>query len=166
MKKSLVVLLVLGLVFGSLLGTAEAKKKKKKVKVPVRVERTVEITYNGPNIGVSSPAATGGLCQLDTTSPGDCVETPTSAEDMYVKIEIQDASGQSVAGSISQGDTDGDGVSDIYGQFCGSTGDTPLALTAPGAPLRVTVYSGTCADGSTPSVMTTGKIIITFSNLP
>ena len=166
MRKSIIGLLVLGLIFGSLIGSAEAKKKKKKVPAPVKIERVVTINYNGPNIGVSSPAATGGVCQLDTNSPGDCIETPTTPDDMYVKIEVTDASGQKVAGSISQGDTDGDGVSDIYGQFCGSTGDTALALTAPGAPLRVTAYAGVCSDGSTASVMTTGTIKITFSNLP
>ena len=166
MKRTLIVLMVLGLVFGSLIGSAEAKKKKKKpVQTPVRVERVVEITYNGPNIGISSPAVSGGICQLDTTSPGACVETPTTADDVYAKIEIVDAAGQKVAGSVSQGDTDGDGVSDIYGQFCGATAE-PLALTAPGAPLRVTAYNGVCADGSTASVMTTGTIKITFSNLP
>jgi hypothetical protein len=166
MKKSIVMLLVLGLIFGSLVGAADAKKKKKVKKPVARIERTVSINYTGPNFGVSSPAATGGICQLDTASPGDCLETPTTPDDVYVKIEIKDASGQAVAGSISQGDTDGDGVSDIYGQFCGSTGDTPLALTAPGAPLRVTAYAGTCSDGSTASVMTSGTINITFSNLP
>jgi hypothetical protein len=165
MKRSITLLLVLGLIVGSLVGTAEAKKKKKKVKAPVRVERKVEINYSGPNIGVSSPAATGGVCQLSTDEPGACIETPTGAEDLYVKIVVTDASGQKVAGSISQGDTDGDGVSNIYGQFCGET-PAALPLAAPGVPLRVTAYSGTCADGSTPSVMTTGIITVTFSNLP
>jgi hypothetical protein len=131
----------------------------------VRVERTVEIKYNAPNVGVSSPAATGGICQLSTDEPGACVETPTGAEDLYVKITVTDASGQKVAGSISQGDTDGDGVSNIYGQFCGETPEA-LPLAAPGVPLRVTAYAGTCADGSTPSIMTNGTIKITFSNMP
>jgi hypothetical protein len=161
-KRSLTMLLVLGLIVGSLVGTAEAKKKKKKVK---RIERVVEITYNGPNAGVSTPAATGGVCQLSTDEPGACIETPTSTKDRYVKITVTDASGQAVAGSISQGDTDGDGVSNIYGQFCGET-PAALPLAAPGVPLRVTAYAGTCADGSTPSVMTTGTITLTFSNLP
>lgn len=167
MKKSLISLLVLGLLAGSLVGTAEAKKKHKKPPAPARVERVVEVKYQMPPIGVSGPSQVGaaGICPLDLDNPGNCVETPTTGDDMFVKVEVDDAAGQKVAGFLSQGDTNGDGVSDGYGTFCGSSAD-PIPVAAPGVPLRVSFYAGVCDDNATPSLPTTGTIKLTFSNLP
>ncbi len=163
MKKSVVVLLILSLVAAFAVAPAQAGKKKKKKK-PVRVERVVEINYDHPGIGV---APVGGY---PAGFPGSIVEgstnIPTSANDQYIKIEVVDASGQKVWGFISQGDLNGDGApTDGYAEFCGAHEETqPLA--APGTPIvGIYAYSGACEDG-TPSVMTTGTIKITFSNMP
>ena len=154
MKKSLVIFLVLGLAALLAAVPAQAKKKTK------RIERVVEINYDRPGIGV---APAGGY---PTGFPEAATEIPTSTQDRYIKIEIEDASGGSVWGFISQGDLDGNGVNDDgYANFCGSQEESqPVA--APGTPiLGIYAYAGACDDG-TPSTMTTGTIKVTFSNMP
>ena len=163
MKKTLMVALALSLVAGALAMPAQAKKKKKK---PVRVEQIVEIPYQGGNAGVATPAYTGGACLVDPTQPFSCKSAiPESIDFKYVKVEVADASGQKAGGFISQGDTDGDGISDGYGQFCGGHAE-PVEMTAPGSPVDISLYAGVCSDASGPSVVTTGTITVTFSNLP
>jgi hypothetical protein len=165
MKRILVLLMVLGLVFGSI-AAAEAGKKKKKPKAPrtpVKVERVVEVAYDHPGIGATAAGRGGGY---PVTFP-DPMDIPVTAEEQYIKVEIVDASGQKVAGSIGQGDVDGNGINDdLYGVFCGAHPE-PIPLAAPGMPIiGIYAYSGTCEDGTTPSVMTSGTIKITLSNMP
>ena len=164
MKKALIFALVIGLIAGAMAAPATAKKKKKKK--PVKIERVVDIAYSAPGAGVSGPAGTasGGICPLADPTTQQCIEVPLEAGDKYIKVEITDASGQNVAGYISQGDTDGDGISDLYGEFCGAHPE-PIALTSSAAPVRISFYNGVCADNS-PAIATTGTIKVTFSNLP
>lgn len=165
MKRILVLLMIAGLIAGSV-ATAEAKKKKKKNSAPVRMEEVVEIPYTGSNIGVASPAATGGTCLIDQTLPFHCLSAvPSFVEASFIKIEVADATGQKAGGFISQGDVDGDGISDGYGQFCGAHPE-PLAMATPGAPVDISLYMGICSDASGPSIATTGTITVTFSNMP
>ena len=164
MKRILVLMMVLGLVFGSIAAADAGKKKKKKAPpAPVKVERVVEVTYDHPGIGATAAGLGGGY----PVSFPDPMDIPVTADELYVKVEIIDASGQKVAGSIGQGDVDGNGVNDdLYGQFCGSH-EEPIPLAAPGSPIiGIYAFNGTCADGSTPSVMTSGTIKITLSNMP
>ena len=165
MKRSLIMFMILGLVLGSV-ATAEAGKKKKKSAAPVRVEKVVEAPYTGGNIGVATPAASGGACFVDPTMPFSCISIiPPGVEYTYVKIEVKDATGLTAGGFVSQNDNDGDGLADGYGEFCGAHAE-PIALETAGAPLGVSLYPGMCADASSPSVVTTGTIIATFSNMP
>lgn len=165
MKKTLSVLVMIGLLAATMAVPAEAgKKKKKKVApVPVKVERVVEVAYDHPGIGA---APVGGY---PAGFPAAATEIATGPEDKYFKVEVLDASGQKVWGFISQGDLDGNGVNDDgYGDFCGSH-DAPQPVAAPGTPiLGIYAYSGTCGPdyGGTPSVMTQGTIKVTFSNMP
>ena len=161
MKKTLVVALALSLVAGALAMPATAKKKKKK---PVRVERVVELEYSAPGIGATVAGAGGGICPFADPTTQECIEVPLQMGETHVKVEITDAAGQKVAGSLSQGDTDGDGVGNLYGQFCGAH-EEPVEMLSPSVPLRVSFYNGTCADG-TPAPVTTGSITVTFSNMP
>lgn len=161
MKRLISVALMVGLVAASMVVPAEAKKKKKKA---ARVERVVEVPYTGGGLGVASPAASGGFCRFSDPAALECDEIPTTVTDRYVKIELKDASGLKQAGFISQGDVDGDGIGDLFGDFCGAHTE-PVELLSPGANLRVSFYNGTCMDG-TPSVVTTGVIVATFSNMP
>jgi hypothetical protein len=144
---------------------ATAKKKKKK-KPPVRVERVVDISYSAPGAGVSGPAGTasGGICPFADPTTQQCIEVPLEPGDKYIKVEITDTSGQNVAGYISQGDTDGDGIGNLYGDFCGGHEEF-IPLESPSAPVRISFYNGVCADNS-PAIATTGTITVTFSNLP
>lgn len=106
------------------------------------------------------------MCFLDPTLPFACINIiPPGAEYTYVKIEVKDATGLSAGGFISQQDTDGDGLNDGYGEFCGAH-EAAVALEIPGALLGVSLYPGFCSDASGPSIVTTGTIVATFSNMP
>lgn len=165
MRRAVVCLLILGLVFGSALSATAGKKDKKKKKNK-RVEKVVKAEYQGGGLGVTSPAATGGFCLVDQSLPFHCIDIANPGRKFkFVKVEVKDATGVTTGGFVSQGDTDGDGISDGYGEFCGSH-PKPIKLAARGAPLGVSIYNGVCSDASGPSVATTGTIIATFSNKP
>ena len=160
MKKALIFALVIGLIAGSMAAPATAKKKKKKK--PVKVERVVEVDYQGPGVGVTSPGGSVGYCYQFPVSD-TCLTMIPEAGEKYIKIEVTDASGTAIAGFISQGDLDGDGLGDLYGEFCGAHAE-PIQLEVPGGAFDLSLYDGVCGTG--PSVMTTGTIKVTFSNLP
>jgi len=160
MKKSIVVLLILGLVASFAVAPAQAKKKKKK-KQPVRVERVVEFQYQMPGIGL---AGVGGFCPFADPTALECIEFPLQAGEAFVKVEISDATGGKVAGYVSQGDTDGDGIGDLYGDFC-TAHPEPIEMLSQSNPLRVSFYPGATPECA-PSTPTTGTITVTFSNLP
>ena len=160
MRKTVVTILAVGLVAGALLApAAEAGKRKKKKSKP----RVVSAAYQTPAIGVATPAVSGGASICPNDPNIGCVEFPTTRKDRYVKIEVTDASGQEAGGYVSQGDTNGDGVGDLFGDFCGGH-SAPISIT-PGRPLKVSLYAGTCADGS-PSIVTSGTVKATFTKKP
>jgi hypothetical protein len=161
MKKAIVVAISMGLLAGALVGPADAKKKKPRVK---KVERVVEVEYTGPGVGVVTPNASGGACPFKDVTTQECIEIPLELGEAYVKIEMADASGQKVAGYISQGDTSGDGIADGFAEFCGGHAE-PVQLISTSVPVRVSFYNGATAECA-PSVATTGTITATFSNLP
>ena len=158
MKRSVVLLLVIGLLAGALTVPAEAAKKKKKKKKAQRVERVVEVDYQAPAIGISPPGT--GVCLRPTNSCGDIV---IGAGELYAKVEITDATGTPVAFSLGQ-DTDPDtvGTEHDLGQFCGTTGDDPVALE-PGFAIVVFPWALGPACGA---VATQGTVKATLSNLP
>ncbi|HEY7874728.1 MAG TPA: hypothetical protein VIG64_06360 [Actinomycetota bacterium] len=153
MKKSIVVLLVLGLIMGALVGGAEAKKKKKKKPpVPTKITRVVEFEYTCPCVGqYQFGSATG------TNLGGGPIAT--GAEDLYITGEAVDASGQPVAVDINQ-DTDGDGFNDAVGSFCGKS-EAPIAIT-PGLEIRVFVGNPEICPGAAAG----GTIKFELSNMP
>ncbi|HWL66155.1 MAG TPA: hypothetical protein VNP73_09300 [Actinomycetota bacterium] len=164
MKKTLAVALMIGLIAASFAVPAEAgKKKKKKAPAPApvaRVERVVELTYEHPSLAV---APVGGF---PTNFPEGGTEIPLGPDDLFIKVEVTDASGQKVSGFIGQGDIDGNGVNDDgYGQFCGAH-PAPIQVAAPGQTIiGIYLANGVCED-ATPSIMTTGSIKVTLSNMP
>ncbi|MEA2432830.1 MAG: hypothetical protein QOG54_287 [Actinomycetota bacterium] len=158
MKRALVLALVVGLLAGMMFGPAEAKKKP--------YVEVLELAYQGGSVGASTPAASGGTCLVDPTSPFHCVEAiPSSVQAKYIKVEVIDATGQKAGGYLSQGDTDGDGFGNLYGDFCGGH-EAPVPMEAKGAPVGISLYAGVCSDGSGPSIVTTGTVKVTFSSLP
>jgi hypothetical protein len=162
MKKSLVVLLVLGLLMGALVGAADAKKKKKKPVVPVKVTREATLDYQCP-CGPSAGGQAVGFWAVDGTLGGGPV--PSGADENYVSVHVQDAGGGPVFVRLGQ-DVDGDLQSETQiGDVCGKS-DTPLAIPNPGVDVSIFVYDGFCPDGSTPSQATSGTVHLTFSNIP
>lgn len=154
MRKTIMLVLMVGLIAGAFMApSADAKKKKPK-------PRVVTDPYDAPSIGVIVPVGGGGISSCSDGNNIGCAEFPTTAKDKFVKIEVTDQSGQKAGGYVSQGDTTGDGVGDLFGDFCGAHA-APVAIT-PGVPLKVSLYNGTCADGS-PSTVTTGTIKATFT---
>lgn len=163
MRKTIAVALALGLLVGAFVGTAEAGKKKKK-KAPVRIEEVIELAYTGGDAGVTTPGPSASGC-LNGADAFACKQIiPTQPGMTYIKIEVQDASGQKVGGFISQQDADGDTFGDGFGNFCGAHPE-PIPLELASAPVDLSMTAGTCTDGS-PSVVTSGKVIATFSNMP
>lgn len=154
MRKHLVLLLVLGMLFGSI-ASAEAGKKKKK---PKKVTREVQGSYDTPALIVA------GACSQ--TGAIGCVAIVTGPTEKFLSAEITDGHGQPVYVSV-QADTNGDQQDDaIYGNFCGKT-DEPIAVD-PGTELHLWV--GAQADpgivGCVPGFGTSGTIDATLSNMP
>lgn len=157
MKKSVILVLVLGLIAGSFAAPAMAKKKKKKK--PARVERVVETAYELGALGVGEPLGTGA-CLAATNS---CGRAATGPDEKFVTVEITDATGLPVSFSLGQ-DTDPAelGTEHDLGEFCGTTGDEPIEIV-PGAEILVFPWTvgPACA-----SVATSGTVAFTISNLP
>ena len=157
MKRILIVALITGLVGAGLTAVpAQAKKKKK----PVRVERVVEIDYSCP-CGINPVLG----FKLDTFT-GENIggsTIPITGDDLYFTGVAEDAAGQNVYVEFSQ-DTNGDGLNDTVGSFCGETPE-PQEVSQAEAELRMFIYSGTCADNS-PAFASQGTITLTFSNMP
>ncbi len=155
MRRTLTVLLIFGLVAGALVAPAEAAKKKKK---PKRIERTVEGTYDSPNLVVlGSCPQSGGV---------GCVGFVTTPKDAFVAAEVTDQHGQPVFTEIWI-DSDGDGSDDeMIASFCGAT-DEAIAIPA-GAEVHFWVGWAANPDlaGCVPAIATSGSVKATFSNLP
>ena len=164
MKKAITVALTIGLVAASLAMPAEAAKVKKKKPVK-KVTRVVEIPYTGGGVGVSTPGPSGGVCPFTEPGSAECIEIAPAPNERYISIEIKDALPTTVAGFISQGDVDGDGINDLYGDFCGAHTE-PVELQGGAALVRVSFYPGVCSNAGGVSLPTTGTIVATFSNLP
>src|SRR5687768_15511717 len=96
MRKSLHLLLILGLLVGALLAPAEAAKKKKKV------TRKVEAAYQLPGFG--TPTASVGC----SPALGSCGNFAIGSTEKYAKITLTDASGTPVAFSVAQDTEPGD----------------------------------------------------------
>jgi hypothetical protein len=156
MKRILILMMIFGLVLGSI-ATADAKKKKKPA-AAAKVERVVDGAYDAPSLLVVGTCAQTGAV--------GCVSIVTGAEEAFAQAEVTDQTGQPVFVS-AQADTDGDSNDDlIIGSFCGKT-ETPLQF--PGG-TEVHFWIGVTPDpaiaGCAPGAGTTGTIKVTLSNLP
>lgn len=112
MRKTLITLLIGGLIAGAFLAVpADAKKKKKKY------VRKDSYAYSVPAFG---QADIGGTCP-DQPELNGCAQFPTTRKDRFVKLSIKDASGTTVLGTVSHPDSNGDGFVESLGYFCGSS---------------------------------------------
>jgi hypothetical protein len=152
MKRSIVTLLVLGLIFGALVGAAEAKKKKAK-------PRVIEYHYQVPSPAVSGVA---GFCLAGNGVETGCNEIATSTREAYASVAVTDASGQPTNWYLAQDtDTSNTGL-EIFASGCGETA-APVPIT-PGLALRVQVAAVGGPD--CPGVATTGDVTVTLSAKP
>ena len=155
MKRSLVLFMIIGLVFGSI-ATAEAGKKKTK-----KVSRTVELTYAAPGFGTTT-ASVGCSPAL-----GSCGEVPTGSTDRFLKITVTDATGTPTAFTVAQDTEPGDTTNNIettIGDFCGTTGEEAIAIE-PG--FEITIFPWVWGDAVCPTGFgTTGTMTVELSNLP
>jgi hypothetical protein len=116
MRKTITVLLALGLILGAFMApAADAKKKKKK---PYKRVATHE--YQVPALGAGD---VGGSCPNATNS---CAHFPTTAKDKYIQVTIEDQSGMAVYGTVSHPDQNGDGFVESLGSFCGESGKVAI----------------------------------------
>ena len=157
MRKAITTVLMGALIVGALLSpAAEAGKRVKK--------RKATGTYSTGAIGTGD---TGGFC-LNGEVPS-CVRFSTKPTEKFVKLTIKDASGTSVAASVSHPDQDGDGFSEPIADICGKS--KKLAIT-PGAEVIVFPWTGPStgaleALGGSPQctgVATTGTVTAIFTN--
>lgn len=157
MRKALSVMVMIGLLVGSLAMPAEAgKKKKKKPPAPVKVERVVEVRYEASAIGGADTPA------IYPTGPIFPVNFVAGPGEVFAKVEIIDDFSPNASAGFSY-DSDGDGLNDAGFDVCGSTPE-PVEVI-PGTQYNIFPYllpSTTCTDG----VATSGTIKITLSNLP
>ena len=149
MKKSMVVIVVLGLL-AAFMVAPEASAAKKKAK-----PRVFEGTYTCP-CGINV-AGQGPAWRLGSGEGG--FQVPVLSNEKSISVELTDDSGTPVYFEITQ-DVDGDGT--LYehaaGSGCGKT-EEPVALE-PGAPVVVFVQSGTCGTGAGLATGGTFKTII------
>lgn len=147
MKRILILMMVMGLVFGSI-AVADAKKKKKKASAPY--VRVLEGTYDNPAPGI------GGVVTLN--GAGGTMEVPTASNESYMSVEIIDDSGQNAYFGIAADGT-------IIGGGCGKT-EAPFAIT-PGVAHNITVTMGPGLEApSCVGIATSGTIKVTLTEVP
>ena len=152
MKKTLVLFLVLGLIFGAV-ATAEAGKKKKKV------TREVEGSYDAPPLILAGTCAQSGAI--------GCVSFPTGPGEKYLTASVTDTHGQPVYVSVqAQMDPASTGDDTVFGTFCGETSE---AIEVPSG-VELHLWVGVSPDpgiaGCVPGQATSGTVSATLSNLP
>lgn len=152
MKRTIVLLLVLGLVAGALAVPAAAGKKKKKSKKPKKIERSVTVPYDTPAVG--SPGV-GGVSTLTGIA--------NSPEEVYLSVSQTDDVSPLPFVRVSW-DTDGDGTNDTGVTVCGGTTEEPIEI--PGG-ISMSLYPYVLPGPDCPTGFnTTGTVELTFSNMP
>lgn len=146
MRKRLVHLLALSVLSMALTAPATTAAPRQHV-----VERPYKTPVPGATLGPGNKAYYYD-CQMGI----GCAIIPLEKRDLYAQIDINDAAGQDVFFTVY---TKPGGMH--LGDFCGSTGDA--IWTFEQVELLVHIVSGVCADGSTPSVATTGTVVTTLS---
>lgn len=155
MNKKMIALVTCALAFSALPGIGHS--------APAKKERVVEITYIGGGAGIAINGSGGGFCPINVLDPEDvCVAVQPKSSERYVKVEFLDAAGQKVTGDLVQGGADADSY-EYFGEFCGAH-KKPVALVSSYQPLQINYYNGSCSSGE-PSIVTTGTIRVTFSNI-
>lgn len=152
MKRAISVLVMVGLLVGSVAIAADAKRK------PKKVSREAQGSYQAPATVVGNCTQTDGI---------GCMTFATGPKESYVTAKATDAHGQPVLINVAA-DLDGDSSSETdYGTFCGET--TEAIKIEPGAEVIFWVAPLTAAPGLAdchPGLATQGTLDVVFSNLP
>ncbi len=152
MKKTLSLLLTLGLLVGLVAMAPSADAAKKKAK-----KRKAQGTYAAPATVVGNCTQTDGIgCMTIQSGPGE----------KYITATATDAHGLPVSISVDA-DLDGDMSTETnYGSFCGET-EEPIQIE-PGVALVFWVGRADVAllDQCAPGIATQGTLDVTFSNMP
>lgn len=158
MKRSLLVLLVLGLIVG-LMASAEAGQGF------ARTERTVQANYYGAQLlyQYRSCVLSGGA---------GCVVIQTKAGERFLTARATDAHGQPVPVWVvdaSERQDELDGANRVYGTFCGET--TEQIRFEPGTKLELWIggdwwqWTALQASKCSPTAASTGTIDVTLSGM-
>ena len=148
MKRFVVLVMVLGLIAGSV-ATAEAGKKKK----PKRVERVVEARYEAPAaIGIGD---VGGACS-------GCPALPNGTKETWMKVVVTDDVLPIAGVELSPGDLDGNGFYDSGWFVCGESDWIQVPGGSEMQSFPWMVSGRECPGGGA----TSGTIKITYSNMP
>lgn len=155
MKRTVVSLVVVGLLAGALAAPVDAAKKRKKPRKPRKISRTASGTYANPAIGV--PGVVG------SSAAGGAVELPVALNERFISVNIKDSSGQPAVATMSQNTDTSDDLWEIFATICGKT-EKPLPI-APGVTVRISVYTMPGPDQPTcTGPATSGTIKATFTN--
>lgn len=150
MKRFLMVLMIFGLLVGSV-ATAESKRK------PRRTTRTIEGSYASPAIFLY-----GSCANSDGVG---CVSFTTGPNERFVTAKVVDAHGLPVFVLVrDEYMSDPAEGAEVYGTFCGETTE-PIAVP-PGRNLQFWVGAPFAVYACQPGAGTTGTVTATFSNLP
>jgi hypothetical protein len=143
MRRSIVVMLILGVLLGAMLPAQAGKKK----------TRTATADYFAPAYLSWNPTGEHNI---------GGVNFPTGSGERYVSIEIEDTTGMDVSAAVGQ-DPEGDGTVTTT-PFCTSTAE-PVPID-PGLEVTVFVFVGPCTDPAGPALATQGTVTATFSKKP
>lgn len=156
MRKAVAVAVLIGLLAGAMVGTADAGKKKKKK------ARVIEHAYSMPSPGVGG--APYSACLASQMEDAGCVNIPLGLGEKFVNVEVTDAAGLDVYWILAQ-DTDtseGDVGYDIFHYGCGNS-EEPIPITE-ALELRISVYAS--GGSACPGAATTGTIKARLTNAP
>ncbi len=153
MKRTILVVLAVGLIGGLLIAPdAMAAKKKKK-------PRIYEGTYSCP-CGVHIANGIGPAWRLGSGEGG--FEVTVLSHEKKISLEVTDDSGLPVFFQITQ-DVDGDGTIYEHDVASGCGKSEEPGVLEPGAPIVVFVQSGNCANTG-PALATGGTFKATLSS--
>lgn len=110
--------------------------------------RVVDKTYQAAEV------QSGGSIRISSG-----VTFRTRAAERFVEVTIEDATGATVPGRVTQ-DADGDGENEVEAKVCGAT-DGPVEIR-PGVPVTVWMETGTCNGGTEAGTWTQGTMTATF----
>lgn len=122
--------------------------------------RTATKTYGRPAAGIGLSTIVGyggggGYCDPAAAPPTNdgCVRFRFKRGEKTYSLEIEDTLGLPVQGLVVNP------YGQVEAQFCGTS---PMLPVKSGS-IDVWALAGTCMDGTTPSIPTTGKVIATFA---